>query len=204
MSRKLGRRFFNRPTIKVARDLLGCYLVRKIGNKVIRVRITETEGYIGPNDRASHASRGRPPRTKIMFGNPGYFYIYLIYGMYYCLNVVTEKRGFPAAVLIRAVTLKNNNGAFCPRWDKKPAGDFGAKITKTDGPGKLCRYFKVDKSLNNKDSVTSQQLWFEGGKLLRTERIMSGKRIGVSYAGVWQHKPWRFYIKIRLSKRRAH
>ncbi|MDP2860437.1 MAG: DNA-3-methyladenine glycosylase, partial [bacterium] len=100
-SRRLSRKFFVRPTLMVAKDLLGKILVRKTGRKITRVMIIETEAYCGPKDLASHASRGRTKRTEIMFGPAGHAYIYLIYGMYHCLNVVTEAEGYPAAVLIR-------------------------------------------------------------------------------------------------------
>lgn len=175
---RLVRAFFNRPTLQVARGLLGCYLVRKVGRKLARARITETEAYIGPKDKANHASYGRTPRTDVMFGKPGHYYVYLIYGMYYCLNVVTEKDGYPAAVLIRGVELE------------KPS----AKV-KTDGPGKLCRALQIDKSFNKADAIMNQQLWLESGNLSKNEKVVTGKRINVPYAGGWQNKPWRFYIK---------
>src|SRR3989344_3571341 len=123
---KLNREFFNRNTVVVARELLGKYLVRRVvenraalpnGQKpdfhypverVIRAKITETEAYCGPNDLACHASRGMTPRTKVMFGPPGRAYIYLIYGMHHCLNIVTEKERWPAAVLIRAAEITNH------------------------------------------------------------------------------------------------
>ncbi len=178
LSGRLSRDFFNRPTLRVARELLGCYLVRKVGGRKIRARITETEAYVGPQDKANHAAYGRTPRTEVMFGKPGHYYIYLIYGMYYCLNIVTEKDGYPAAVLIRGVELV------------KPL----PKV-KTDGPGKLCRALKIDKRFNKEDAIVNNQLWLAKGKLSDKEKIARGKRINVSYAGGWQHKPWRFYIK---------
>ena len=100
---KLHQKFYNQSTLKIARLLLGKFLIRKIGKKTIIGQITETEAYVGPKDKASHASRGKTPRTAIMFGESGFWYIYLIYGMYYCLNIVTERKNYPAAVLIRAI-----------------------------------------------------------------------------------------------------
>ena len=97
--------FFNRSTLAVAKELLGKFLVRKTGEGTIEGMITEVEAYIGPEDKASHAARGRTPRTEVMFGGPGIWYVYMIYGMYHCLNIVTEKEGYPAAILIRSVTL---------------------------------------------------------------------------------------------------
>ena len=102
----LKRSFYVRPTLEVARDLLGKILVRKTGRKEIRAVITETEAYVSEDDLASHASKGRTPRTEPMYGEAGHAYIYMIYGMYHCFNIVTEKKDFPAAVLIRAVKIE--------------------------------------------------------------------------------------------------
>ncbi len=174
MPKKLTSTFFNRSTLEVAKDLLGKYLVRKQGKKVIYGMITETEAYVGPNDKASHASRGLTPRTEVMFGPAGYFYVYLIYGMYYCLNIVTEDKGFPAAVLIRAVKVE------------------GVPYQKTNGPGKLCRSFQIDKTLNGK-KVTGRELWLEDrGVVVKPRQIKRTPRIGVDYAGKWKDKKWRF------------
>lgn len=180
---RLNRKFFNRNTVIIARELLGKYLCRRINSstssgqvaRIIRVKITETEAYCGSKDLASHASKGLTLRTKLMFGPPGYAYIYMIYGMYYCLNVVTEKEGYPAAVLIRAVDLENGRG-----------------------PGRLCRELKIDRKLNGADLATSKELWIESGGWRRGEetnrsKINKGKRIGIDYAGEYRHKLWRFY-----------
>src|SRR3989338_4545193 len=114
MHRRIKRVFFSKSTLEVARGLLGCYLVRRMGNRVIRVRIIETEAYVGPKDKASHASRGSTPRTQVMFGKPEYLYVYLVYGMHYCLNVVTEREGYPAAVLIRSSVKLGSSSFFVP------------------------------------------------------------------------------------------
>jgi len=195
---RLRRSFFNRPTVTVARQLLGCYLVRRMGNRVIRVRIIETEAYVGPKDKASHASRGSTPRTQVMFGKAGCLYIYLVYGMYYCLNVVTEREGYPAAVLIRSSVKLGPSSFFVPYGTKNEQNGF-----EISGPGRVCRALKIDKRLHGEDSVVSRQLWFEKGKLSQNEKIMTGKRIGIPYAGRWQHKRWRFYIK-KPSDRTIH
>ncbi len=168
---RLKRNFFNRDTVIVAQDLLGKYLIRKIGNQIERAKITETEAYCGPNDLACHASRGMTPRTKVMFGPPGHAYVYLVYGMYHCLNIVTEREGYPAAVLIRAVELNEMNG-----------------------PGKLCRGLKIDKTLNGTDICASKELWLEDGEDIPKNKIKKSKRIGVDYAGKWKDKLWRFYL----------
>src|SRR3989344_1214838 len=125
---RLNRKFFNRNTLIVAKEILGKYLCRRIKGKTTRSRITEVEAYCGPKDRASHASRGLTPRTRLMFGPPGYAYVYMIYGVYYCLNVVTEKEGYPAAVLIRTAEILN------PKLET-----LNLKIQKLKGPGILCR-----------------------------------------------------------------
>ena len=179
---RLKRKFFDRDTLIVVQELLGKYLVRKIPSassgqvrKVIRTRITETEAYCGPLDKASHASKGLTPRTKIMFGQSGHAYVYMIYGMYFCLNFVTEKEGYPAAVLIRGVDLAS-------------------------GPGRLCRELKINKKLNEIDITSSKELWIESASRRRKEdyeiKIKKSKRIGVDYAGKWKNKLWRFYIDL--------
>ncbi len=164
--------FFDRHTVRVARDLLGMYLVRDLGGEVLRARIVETEAYHGPRDRASHASRGMTERTKIMFGPPGSIYVYLIYGMYHCLNFVTMPEGYPAAVLIRAVDLPGGNG-----------------------PGRTCRLMQVDRALNGL-APGNGRLWIElEGSVKKRGCVETGKRVGIDYAGPWKEKPWRFTLK---------
>jgi len=173
----LNKKFYQLDTLKVARNLLGCFLVRKIGNKVIRGMITETEAYVGEDDLASHASKGRTPRTEIMYGEAGRTYIYMIYGMYHCLNIVTEKKDFPAAVLIRGIKIE------------------GVDYKKTNGPGKLCKILQIDKKLNNKDIEKKEKLWIETGMKVEESDIHKGERIGVNYAKHCKDYQWRFYIK---------
>lgn len=188
-SKKLTRFFYNQPTLKVAQELLGKFLVHRINKRRIEGRIIETEAYISSKDKASHASRGRTPRTELMFGKAGRTYIYLIYGMYYCFNIVTERKGFPAAVLIRAVEprLAGETSTFHLRRSKKISS----------GPGKLCQYLKIDQKLNGVD-LTGNVLWIEDkGEKKRGRGVQIGraKRIGVDYAGKYKDKLWRFYIK---------
>lgn len=182
----LKKEFFTRiNTIKVAQELLGKFLIRKIGKKKIIALITETEAYHGPKDLASHASRGRTLRTEVMFGRGGYVYVYLIYGMYYCFNIVTGKENFPAAVLIRGVEIINN---LKPKTHNQLIG----------GPGKVCRELKIDKNLNKENLLTSKRLFVvEDKKLLKkicsqAFKIKKTPRIGVDYAGIYKNKPWRF------------
>lgn len=197
MNKKLGQNFYARNTLKVARGLLGKYLIRKVGSKKIEGKIVETEAYMGLDDLASHASRGKTPRTKIMFGLPGVAYIYLIYGMYYCFNIVTEKDNFPAAVLIRAVEPVLRSSSFAGQTKLRNKNNLSVvALAKTDGPGKLSRYFKINKSLNGENLVKSEKLWLEDkGEKIKTSQIISKKRIGVDYAKHCAEYPWRFYIK---------
>lgn len=175
--RSSSGRIFLRPTLTVARDLIGKYLVRHNRGEVLAGKIVEVEAYVGTSDRACHASKGRTARTEVMFGPPGVAYVYLIYGMYHCLNVVTEREGFPAAVLIRAMEVD------------------GRLI---DGPGRLCRLLKIDRSLNGLDLTLKQFLWFEDrGVPVARRDIDQLPRIGVDYAGEWARKPWRFRLRER-------
>jgi DNA-3-methyladenine glycosylase len=174
---RIPRAFYERDTVEVARDLLGKVLSRRLhGGAVVQGRIVETEAYHGPDDRASHAFRGRTPRTSIMFGPPGIAYVYQIYGVWFCLNAVTMSDGFPAAVLVRGVHLAG---------DDERAGA---------GPGKLCRAMDIDRRLNGEDLVRGDALWLEDDGAPAPARIRAGRRIGVDYAGRWASRPWRFWI----------
>lgn len=179
----LKKSFYNQNTLKVARDLLGCFLVRKFSDgKISKFIIIETEAYCGPNDLASHASRGKTQRSEVMFGEAGMIYIYLVYGMYYMLNIVTEKKDYPAAVLIRAVESDSKNSGF--------------ENAKLNGPGKLCRILKIDKSFNGLSIYNKKNgLWIERGRLKKTSQIKKTPRIGVDYAGEYKDKPWRFVLE---------
>jgi len=204
---RLNREFFNRNTVVVARELLGKYLVRRVVEnraalpnsqkpdfhypveRIIIAKITETEAYCGPNDLACHASKGMTPRTKVMFGPPGHAYIYLIYGMYHCLNIVTEKERWPAAVLIRAAEITNHKLQISNKFQ-----NLKIKNPKLKGPGILCRELKIDRTFNTTDICGSKELWIEDGEKILSSRIKKSKRIGVEYAGKWKDKLWRFYL----------
>jgi DNA-3-methyladenine glycosylase len=174
MSTILTRAFFNRPTLTVARALIGKHLVRENGKERIAGTIIEVEAYVGVQDKACHASKGRTARTEVMFGPPGVSYVYLIYGMYHLLNVVTERADFPAAVLIRAIEVEG---------------------TLIDGPGKICRELNIDRSLNRLDMTEGRHVWFEDcGARGTRKKIGTFPRIGVEYAGSWAKKPWRFRL----------
>jgi DNA-3-methyladenine glycosylase len=172
----LPRSFYDRDTTRVARELLGTLLVRRVGNLNRVGRIVETEAYLGPHDLAAHSAKGRTLRTEVMFGPPGHAYIYLIYGMHHCLNVVTEPAGHASAVLIRALEpVDNVDGS-------------------TRGPGLLCRALEIDRSLNGHD-LTGQDLFIAPPPKPRRLQVVKRPRIGVSYAGPWAEKPLRFYIR---------
>jgi DNA-3-methyladenine glycosylase len=173
--RVLPRSYFNRPTLSVARSLIGKYLVRSIDGRMLAGKIVEVEAYVGPQDKACHASKGRTPRTEVLFGPPGVAYVYLIYGMYHCLNVVTEREEFPSAILIRAIEID------------------GELI---DGPGRLCRALQIDRCFNRVDLTTCESLWFEDrGILVERGDVGAHPRVGVDYAGEWAKKPWRFRLR---------
>jgi len=207
--RKLPRTFYDRDTIVVARELLGKYLVHR-SRGVERIgRIVEVEAYLGAHDLAAHSSKGFTERTKVMFGPPGHAYVYFIYGMYHCMNVVTERAGHASAVLLRAIEpVKNVEGRTC-------------------GPSLLCRAMHIDRRLNGHD-LLSDELYIAapgdesvgrgssradiaaqsmarreprptGGNTAppRVERItiVKARRIGVDYAGHWAKRHLRFYIK---------
>lgn len=191
----IDRTFFTRPTLHVARDLLGQRLVRVCNGERLSGVIVETEAYVGPTDTACHASKGRTPRTKVMFGPPGHAYVYLIYGMYNMLNLVTEQPDFPAAVLIRAIepvegvakmqTHRQRNG----RPATKPAN-------LTSGPGKLCQALQIDKALNSWDVTVGQELWLESTNPVSENAIATGPRVGINYADAKDREaPWRFWIR---------
>ncbi|GAI25952.1 unnamed protein product [marine sediment metagenome] len=179
--KRLKRSFFIRSTLVVAKDLLGKYLVRKVGNKKLIGKIVETEAYIGPKDRASHAYGGKvTPRNKTEYLIGGHIYIYLCYGMYWQFNVTTEKAGKPECVLIRALEPLNAKAK-----SKKVAS----------GPGKLCQWLKLNKSFDREDLVKSKRIWLEAsGEGIKKSQLVAAKRIGIEYAGSWKNKPWRFYI----------
>lgn len=188
--RKIKKDFYNRETLKVAQELLGKFLVRKIGKKIIAGKIVETEAYVGLRDLASHASRGKTVRTAPMFGPPGHAYVYLVYGLNYCFNIVTEKENYPAAILIRAI--EPAEGAdLMKRYRKTQKLIFNL----TNGPGKLCQALKIDKSINMLD-LTKNILWVEDrGVKIKSSEIVAAKRIGVDYADKYKNKPWRFYLR---------
>lgn len=183
MKKILTRSFFDRPTLLVARELLGKYLVQDYRGKRLAVMVAEVEAYDGPLDRASHAYRGITPRTKIMFGPAGNFYVYFTYGMHWMVNVVTGPTGYPSAILLRAGVYKDTRTG---------------KLIPIKGPALLTRYLEIDKTQNGKPASRATGLWFEDcGMIIRSRDVIAQKRIGVDYAGrIWKNKPYNFRFNL--------
>jgi DNA-3-methyladenine glycosylase len=184
---KISRTFYEQPTLAVARELLGKYLVRKHPDGEAVGRIVETEAYVGPKDLACHASRGRTARTEIMFGPAGFAYVYFIYGVHYCLNIVTEDVDHASAVLIRAVEPLEGIELMKARRRTEKLHNLAS------GPGKLCQAFAIDKSLNSVDVCRSIMYVEDRGE--PAPKILARPRIGVDYAGKWKDRRWRFLIR---------
>jgi DNA-3-methyladenine glycosylase len=187
----INQNFYAQPTLLVARKLLGQRLVREINGQHLTARIVETEAYVGPTDTACHASKGRTPRTEVMFGPPGRSYVYLVYGMHSMLNLVTEAEDFPAAVLIRAVEpVEGVEIMQANRQLKTPKPE-----NLTNGPGKLCQAMAIDRTLNNWDVSLGQTLWIGQDEFVAEDLIATGPRIGIDYAELRDREaPWRFWI----------
>jgi DNA-3-methyladenine glycosylase len=173
---KLAREFYDRDTVEVAHELLGKLLVRIDGRTERIGRIVEVEAYLGPHDLAAHSAKGLTPRTKVMFGPPGHAYVYLIYGMYHCMNVVTQAEGKASAVLLRALEpVKHVDG-------------------RSQGPGLLCKAMHIDKGLNGHD-LTSNEFYIADDRSPNRVSIVKRPRVGVDYAGHWARRLLRFYIR---------
>jgi DNA-3-methyladenine glycosylase len=200
---RLPKDFYNRDTVQVSQDLLGKYLVRSYNGELLVGRITETEAYIGRCDKACHAYHyKRTARTETLFMAPGHAYIYLIYGMYHCLNFVTEAENEPAAVLIRAVEpLAGIDTIYRLRFGDKPISSYRLKNF-MNGPGKVCQGFALTK-LENKLDLESDSLYVcdsleELGiecPAPPKERMCVGPRIGIDYAEEARYFPWRFWLE---------
>lgn len=183
----LPRKFYNRPTLTVARELIGARLVRILDGEKLVGLITETEAYISQQDLACHAKAGLTPRTAVMFGPPGHAYVYFTYGNHWMLNVVTEKEGFPAAVLIRAIQPVEGAEVMSARRGGRD----------TFGPGKLTQAMGITKSENGADlTETGSGLWIEAGRRVPDSAVTIGPRVGLnSTPEPWLSKPWRFLVK---------
>lgn len=190
MNKKLTRKFYTQPTLTVAKQMLGKYLIhcpstdsgRRAAKRLVG-KIVETEAYVGPKDKASHAfGNKKTERNKAEWLIGGHIYIYLVYGMYWQFNISTGKADYPECVLIRALE---------PISPKSYA--LNPKIA--NGPGKLCRWMGLDKSFYGIDMVTSKKIYLTEGEPVKPSQIVASKRINIDYAQEWAGKLWRFYIK---------
>ena len=187
----ISREFYNRPTLTVARELLGATLVRVENGVRVAGMIVETEAYIGESDLGCHAKAGKTPRTEVMFGLPGRAYVYFTYGMHWMLNAVTEAEGFPAAALIRAIRPIEGIEVIAARRGTQPRARW------TDGPAKLTQALGIDKFFNGVDLCNPENgLWIETGKTILDESVTIGARVGLyTVPEPWKSKPWRFLVK---------
>jgi len=182
----LDRKFYHRPTLDVARDLLGKRLVRRLDNVELSGIITETEAYCGTDDSACHAHRGRTMRNAVMFGKPGHAYVYFTYGMHYLLNFVTEGENKPCAVLIRTIEPLTGLDQMRARR-KRPDRDL------TNGPAKLCQALSIDKTFYGWDLTMGKHLWVEPYRDIPPDTITATPRIGIDYAAKKDRDAlWRF------------
>ena len=190
-SSRVNRSFFERPTLQVARDLLGTRLVRlQDGIRLAGINV-EAEAYRGQEDLGCHARAGLTPRTRVMFGPPGHAYIYFTYGMHWMLNFVTEDQGYPAAVLIRSLHPIEGLEVIAARRNGQPADRW------TDGPAKICQALDIDGTLNDIDICASQAaLFVEAGQPIPDSAVTTGPRVGLSSVPEpWKSIPWRFFVK---------
>jgi len=194
---KLKREFYSRDTIIVAKELLGKILVHNYNGKLLKGKIVETEAYLGIIDKAAHSYGGRKTkRVETMYGPAGIAYVYFIYGMYYCLNIVTQKEGIPEAVLIRAVEPMENIDIMAINRFNKPFRELNEyqKKNLTNGPGKLCKAFNITKEMHNGLDLCGDVLYLEEGKW-ENLNIIETTRIGIDYAEEAKDFLYRFYIK---------
>jgi DNA-3-methyladenine glycosylase len=190
-TKRIDRSFFDRPTLQVARELLGTRLVRMEGDQRTAGIIVETEAYVGEEDLGCHASAGLTPRTRVLYGPPGRTYVYFTYGNYWMLNFVTEREGFPAAVLIRGIVPTEGIERIAARRAGRPPKHW------TDGPGKICIALAIDRAHNDADlSAPEAEIFIEFGGKIADSSVTSGPRVGLK--GVpepWKSMPWRFLAR---------
>lgn len=198
---KLSKEFFSEDAIEVSKKLLGKIIVREINGVKLKARIVETEAYIGAIDKASHAYGGRrTPRVQPLYGPPGIAYVFSIYGMYNCFNVITKEEGDAQGVLIRAVEPLEGLDEMSKNRFKKDIAELTKAQLKslTNGPGKLCMALSITKKNNWDDMTSDEELYLEEPSLaykLDIIEIVETTRIGIDYAEEAVHFPWRFYIK---------
>lgn len=189
---KLGAEFYQQDAVSLAKNLIGKNLVRIIGSNKIVCKIVETEAYVGPEDKGCHAyNNKRTTRTEVMFKDGGIAYVYVIYGMHYCFNIVASLKDKPEAVFIRAVepiegldTIKKNRHIKSPKNEEL-----------SNGPGKLAQALKIDKEFNGYNLVDGEELYVEADNSNTIYKVETSTRVNIDYAEEYKTKPWRFYIK---------
>ena len=185
----LGEDFYNRPVQQVARELLGCRLVRRLDGSLLAGEIIETEAYDGEQDLACHARAGRTARTAVMYGPPGRAYVYFTYGMHWCLNAVCGSEGYPAAVLIRALRPVMGQEIIAARRAGVRPRDW------LSGPARLTRAWGVDGKLNGASLLAPTELWIESREFPPIGGILCGPRIGIpNVPEPWRSQPWRYWL----------
>ncbi|MTK11636.1 MAG: DNA-3-methyladenine glycosylase [Clostridiaceae bacterium] len=193
--KKLSREFYSRDTETVAKELLGKILIHEVDGKMLYGKIVETEAYLGIKDKAAHSYGGRrTPRVEVMYGKAGFSYVFIIYGMYYCFNVVTQKAEIPEAVLIRALEPIENLDIIANNRFKKDYNDLTKTQIKslTNGPGKLCDALRINKTLNGEDLCDNRLYIVDNDEEFN---IITDKRIGIDYAEEARDYLLRFYIE---------
>lgn len=195
---RLGLDFYNRDALTVARELLGKILVRKINGVVLKGKIVETEAYVGAIDKACHAYGGkRTNKTETLYGEPGITYVYSIYGMYYCLNLICEKKDVAAGVLIRGIEPLEKIEEMSKLRFEKEYEDLSKYEKKnfSNGPSKLCMALGIDKRDNCINTISSEEIYVEESSVYENFEVVESKRIGIDYAEEAKDFLWRFYIK---------
>jgi DNA-3-methyladenine glycosylase len=190
-SKRFDQEAFSKPTLELAKDLLGAFLVHRSAEGLTAGRIVEVEAYLGPEDKGSHSYGGRiTPRNRAMFGPKGHAYIYLIYGMYWCFNVVSGPVGFPEAILVRAL----DPVAGIDLMHARLGSAHQSRHSLCRGPGKLCKAMNITGELYG-EPLWGERLFLVPGSLQPGEQMKTSPRINIDYAGEFASKPWRFYIQ---------
>ena len=195
----ISKEFYNRSALEVAQDLLGKVLVREVDGKILKGKIVETEAYIGAIDKASHAYGGkRTNRTETLYADPGTVYVYIIYGMYHCLNLISEEKDVAGGVLIRGIEPLEGIEEMSKLRYRKNYEELSSYEKKnfSNGPSKLCMALGIDKVENGINTISSEEIYVEDDSSIKEDfSIVEAKRIGIDYAEEARDFLWRFYIK---------
>lgn len=188
---RFERDYFLGDALKIGPEILGNFLIRKIDNKIIKTKIVEVEAYVGPEDKGAHTYNNKKTlRTEPMFYEGGHAYVYLIYGMYNCINIVCQKEGKPEALLIRGLEPLNELDFLFENRSK-----IKNMYNLTNGPGKLCSALKIDREFSGYDLISGENLYLEKNENKENTEVIYSKRIGIDYAEEYKDKLWRFYLK---------